>query len=107
MTKQIMFYEPGNGENRHGGILLENGDVVCGCCGGVFEASERNVTWVLESEYDFWVNLDEVICGDELTDATEPEQGEGVPADTTEHGQEQEVAEEADKPVEGFDEVYN
>ena len=49
----------------HGGILLEDGSVICGCCGGLFPADEQDETWHLEKIYDDWINISEEICGDD------------------------------------------
>lgn len=65
MPKQIMFKDL-DGEDKHGGILLDNGDVICGCCGGIFEADEKGETWELIKEYSDWINIDEEICGEDL-----------------------------------------
>lgn len=68
--KQVMFYDKTNGE-RHGGILTDSGDIICGCCGGVIPADEiggRNDDCVILKVFDFWVNLDEEICGDDYFD---------------------------------------
>lgn len=65
MPKQIMFKDL-DGEDKHSGILLDNGDVICGCCGGIFEADEKGETWELIKEYSDWLNLDEEICGEDL-----------------------------------------
>ena len=45
----------------HGGIQLENGDVICGCCGGIVPRDEVEVI----ETYKDWMNLDEEICGDD------------------------------------------
>ena len=63
MAKQIRFYDTDN-EVEHGGILLDNGDVICGCCGGLIEADEFKDECVLLEEYEDWINLDEEIIGD-------------------------------------------
>ena len=69
MTKQIMFFDmEDEPHTKHGGIMLDNGDVVCGCCGGVFKAADHGETWEFIKEFDFWVNLDEEICGDDWFD---------------------------------------
>lgn len=71
MVKQIKFKSlmdrlVSETEDIHGGILLDNGDCICGCCGSVFPADERGETWeILESYDDYWVNLDEEIIGDD------------------------------------------
>ena len=53
MLKQVMFVDLEN-DQKHLGILLENGDVLCCCCGGIQEAEDRGVTWELVSEYQEW-----------------------------------------------------
>ena len=50
----------------HGGILTDSGDVICGCCGGIFKASDENITWKPVEIYETWINLDEQICGDDI-----------------------------------------
>lgn len=64
MVKQIKFKDIEN-DVIHGGILLDDGNVVCGCCGGIHEKDEQGVTWQLIKEYDSWVNLDGDILGDD------------------------------------------
>lgn len=60
--KQIKFIDLENNE-IHGGILLENGDCICGCCGGIHKSDECGTTWKILKEYEFWMNLDEeIIC---------------------------------------------
>lgn len=49
----------------HGGILLDNGDVICGCCGGLLPADEKDDTWKLEKVFEDWIDLTDEICGDE------------------------------------------
>ena len=64
--KQIKFVDHMGPDKKeiHGGILLDNGDCICGCCGGIFEADERGETWDIVEVYDTWMNLDEEILGD-------------------------------------------
>lgn len=67
--KQVKFIDLENNE-IHGGILLDNGDVVCGCCGGLIEGDEIGTGAdcthrILKIFYD-WENIDEAICGDTL-----------------------------------------
>ena len=83
VARQIMFKDTDG--SLHGGIRLDNGDVICACCGCIFEADDEGTVWELVREFNEWINLDEESCGDELNDQTEP-------------------ADESD--VEGFDEVY-
>lgn len=62
--KQIKF---GDLENKttHGGILMDDGNVICGCCGGVYEADEMGTTWEIIKVYKTWIDLTEEIIGDE------------------------------------------
>lgn len=69
--KQVKFKDIENDE-MHGGILLDNGDIICGCYGGLIpkdeickpdESGEAKQAQILEV-YDTWVNLDEEIIGD-------------------------------------------
>ena len=64
-TKQVKFRDLRKGE-IHGGILLENGDVICGCCGGIVPRDEAEIC----EAYKDWIGLDEEICGDDK--ATKP-----------------------------------
>lgn len=75
--KQVQFMDLENTNHKgsnviHGGILKDNGDIICGCCGGLIpsdeiakpgESSEGKQAEILEV-YDTWVNLDETIIGD-------------------------------------------
>lgn len=58
--KQCKFYDIEN-DMYHGGILLDSGDVICGCCGGIQEKDDEGITWKLEKVYDDWINLSEAI----------------------------------------------
>ena len=58
--KQIKFHEVG--ENIEiGGILLDDGNIVCGCCGSLFEPEDVEII----KEYENWIDLSEEIKGDE------------------------------------------
>lgn len=67
--KQVIFYDKVNDE-RHGGILTDEGNLICGCCGSVIPADEigEEHDYQLLIIFDTWVNLDEEICGDVLLD---------------------------------------
>lgn len=67
VSKQVKFKDLENNE-IHGGILLDNGDVVCGECGGIQEAADRGSTWDIIKEFPTWVNLDNEILGDDFED---------------------------------------
>ena len=58
--KQIKFHEVGE-DIEIGGILLDDGNIVCGCCGSLFEPEDVEII----KEYESWINLSEEIKGDE------------------------------------------
>lgn len=66
--KQVMFYDKAT-DMVHGGLLTDEGDIICGCCGRIIPADEiggeDNDTEIIKV-YDFWENLDEGICGYDL-----------------------------------------
>lgn len=61
MIKQVKFIELEEPTHYIGGILTDDGDVICGCCGGIFECGDRGITWDIVQEYDYWVNVSEKI----------------------------------------------
>lgn len=61
--KQCKIFDMDNGEYQ-GGILLDDGSVICGCCGGILPADEQDETWRLEEIYKDWVNISEEIIGE-------------------------------------------
>ena len=58
--KQIKFHEIGE-DIEIGGILLDDGNIVCGCCGSLFEPEDVEII----KEYESWIDLSEEIKGDE------------------------------------------
>lgn len=60
--KQVVFYDKEN-DVMHGGILTDNGDIICGCCGGLIPADEIGVDYdhCILVEFNDWVNLDKEI----------------------------------------------
>lgn len=62
--KQIIFRDLELHET-HAGILTDERNVICGCCGGLFEAEEENKSWKVVKVYNTWINLEEEICGNE------------------------------------------
>ena len=58
--KQIKFHEVGE-DIEIGGILLDDGSIVCGCCGSLFEPEDVEII----KEYENWIDLSEEIKGDE------------------------------------------
>ena len=65
MATQVKFKEFGmGGDNVIGGIMLDNGDVICGCCGSIFPVDEKGQTWELVEDYgDCWVDISAEIIG--------------------------------------------
>ena len=61
--KQVKFLDIENSA-IHGGILTDDGDIICGCCGGLLEADKNGKTWELLKVYKTWVDLDEAIMGE-------------------------------------------
>lgn len=61
MIRQIKFRDI-VGDTILGGIQLDNGDIICGCCGGVFEADDPDIE-IIET-YDNWVNISYEIIGE-------------------------------------------
>ena len=61
---QVMFDDTEN-EVIHGGIMLPNGDIICGCCGGLIPKDEQDEEhgFRLIKVYDDWINLDDEITG--------------------------------------------
>lgn len=52
----------------YGGILLEDGSIICGCCGGVFPSDdigkiEEGAEAEIVEAYDYWVNISDTIIG--------------------------------------------
>ena len=72
MIQQIAFKDLANNV-FHGGIMLENGDIVCGCCGKTLKANEKDIMWELIDTYDSWEDLDETICGDMIEEYEDDE----------------------------------
>ena len=70
--KQVMFYDKEN-DVKHGGILTDDGDIICGCCGGLIPADEigDDCDHQILEIFDDWVDLDEEICGDSLDNTDE------------------------------------
>ena len=57
---QVKFHEIGR-DREIGGILLDDGKIICGCCGGLFEPKDVEII----RKYAYWVDLSEEIKGGE------------------------------------------
>ena len=55
--RQVKFADDRNDVN--GGILYNN-QIICGCCGGVMELNDEDISWVRPLE---WINISEEIIG--------------------------------------------
>lgn len=63
MIRQIKFRDTnGEGDGTLGGIQLDNGDIICGCCGGVFEADDPDIEII--EVFDAWVDISDAIVGE-------------------------------------------
>ena len=62
--KQIRFRDTEN-DVVNGGIRLDDGDVICACCGGLIPKDEQTIEYGFEllEEYDEWIDLTEYITG--------------------------------------------
>lgn len=60
--QQVKIYDREN-DMYHGGILLDNGDVVCACCGGLIPADEIGPDEDTEivKVFDSWVDFTDYI----------------------------------------------
>lgn len=56
--EQILFYDVEN-ELYHGGILLDDGDILCACCGGIIEKDDPDTRIV--KEYKDWIDFSDAI----------------------------------------------
>lgn len=63
MAKQIKFYDIEN-EVIHGGILLDDGDIICACCGGLIPVDEQIGTIEIFDIYDTWIDFSSIIVAD-------------------------------------------
>lgn len=66
---QVKFWDYTNGR-YHGGIAYRN-EIICGCCGGVFNISQiykiapDTLLGYPIIVYDDWVGISSSICGDD------------------------------------------
>lgn len=84
MAKQVTFLDMEDEPyTKYGGIMLDNGDVICGCCGGLYEAAQHNKTWKLLKEFG-WYNLDNEILKNEYRKEIDKLQDEFAKGNLTE-----------------------
>lgn len=66
MAKQIVFKDD---QGINAGILLDDGTIICACCGGETPMDEReNFELEILHVYDHWVNLSDEIIGSDKID---------------------------------------
>ena len=49
-------YHEVHNAKRHG-ILCPNGDMICTCCGHVYDKKDRGIAWDIVKQYSKWRNL--------------------------------------------------
>ena len=57
---QIKFLDKENNV-IHGGILLDNGDIICACCGGLIPTDEQLDTIRIIDYYEGWIDFSKAI----------------------------------------------
>lgn len=65
-VKQVKFLDADR--HIHGGILVDDKYIICGCCGGVFDVKDDEIEII--EVYENWVSFEEEIV-DSLDDETE------------------------------------
>lgn len=59
---QVMYKRNGaTNDTIHSGILLDNGDLICGHCGELIDKRDRVSNYSILKIFDDWVSLDESI----------------------------------------------
>lgn len=65
MTKMVKFKECFDGEEHvNYGFLLEDGSILCGCCGAILEAEPEEEHTIEILEVLPWIDITEAIKGD-------------------------------------------
>jgi hypothetical protein len=62
MATQVKFKDTENNVT-HIGIRYDNGDIICGCCGGVIPFDEQVIEYGFEliKEYKDWINFSNIL----------------------------------------------
>ena len=62
MATQVKIRDVENG-TIHGGIRIDNGDIICACCGGIIPADEQVIEYGFEllKEYPVWIDFSDSI----------------------------------------------
>lgn len=61
MARQVIFRDRFIENDIHAGILLDDGNIICGCCGGRVDSKDCNILHI----YNSWINLEANITGDD------------------------------------------
>lgn len=59
--KQIQFKDLMDDDKMLGGILLDDGSIICGCCGSLIE--KDNPDFEIVEEFKTWADISEAIMG--------------------------------------------
>lgn len=73
MARQVIFKDRFKGD-IHAGILLDDGNIICGCCGGLIESEDFTLLHI----YDSWINLEIDITGDDPFDFHQQEKAKTI-----------------------------
>lgn len=62
MILQVKIKDLENDGKITGGIMTEDGDIICGCCGGIFHAEDEGTVYeILEVYHDRWRDVSDAI----------------------------------------------
>lgn len=71
---QVRIYDREN-KIEHGGIITDNGDIICGCCGGLIEKDEVSIMHCQEEHANnvkhFYENNEEENCSHDIIEVFE------------------------------------
>ena len=60
-TQQVKFRTSDDPELIHGGIMIDDKYIICGCCGAVFDVDDDDIRdWSPLN----WINIDREILGE-------------------------------------------
>lgn len=67
-TKQVRLYDKDN-DVYLGGILLPDGNIICGCCGAImtpdeYDETDEDALFIIVDVYEHWIDISDAIIGD-------------------------------------------